>query len=319
MGMMVFSNIALPITLGVIGMIILLILITSYICYSMIFKREKKKSNEQYPLPDGKEYLAYKDELISMMKYVDDLPYKEASITSFDGLKLYGRYYECDPNAPIEILFHGYKGDSRRDLSGGVIRCFKVNHNVLLVDHRASGKSEGKVISFGVNESQDCLKWIDYILQNINKDAKIILSGVSMGAATVLIASSFELPKNVIGVLADCGYSSTEAIIKKVIKEMKLPPNLLIPFVKLGALLFGHFKVDKYCPIESVKNAKVPIIYYHGDTDLFVPYEMSIENFNATKSISKMVTIENAGHGLCFLIDKEKYVKELIEFFDKIQ
>ena len=319
MGMTIFSNTALPITLGVIGMIILLILITSYICYSMIFKREKKKSNEQYPLPDGKEYLTYKDELISIMKYVDDLPYKEASITSFDGLKLYGRYYECDSNAPIEILFHGYKGDSRRDLSGGVIRCFNVNHNVLLVDHRASGRSEGKVTTFGVNESQDCLKWIDYILQNINKDARIILSGVSMGAATVLIAASLNLPKNVIGVLADCGYTSTKAIIKKVIKEMHLSADLLFPFVKLGALLFGHFKVDTYCPIESVKNAKVPILYYHGDNDLFVPYEMSVENFKATKSMSKMVTIKNAGHGLCFLIDKEKYIKELNDFFDKLK
>ena len=140
-----------------------------------------------------------------------------------------------------------------------------------------------------------------------------------MGASTVLMASTYELPENVVGVLADCGYTSAREIIKKVIREMKLPADLLYPFVKLGARIFGHFDLDEHSPIEAMKKCKLPVILLHGDADDFVPYSMSLENFEACTSEKKrMVTIAGAGHGLAFPADKEKYLTALHEFFDPI-
>ena len=244
------------------------------------------------------------------------MEHTDVSVLSFDGLKLCGKYYEQKKGAPIEILFHGYKGTGERDMCGGVYRCFELGRNALIVDQRASGSSEGRVITFGAKESRDCLTWIDFVINNIDKDAKIIITGISMGAATVMMAASMGLPPNVIGVLADCGYTSTKAIIKKVTKDMKLPQNLLYPFVKLGAKLFGGFDPDANSPIISMSKCPLPIIFFHGDADDYVPCYMSEENYNACASEHKRLVITpDAGHGLCFPVDMKAYFAELNDFF----
>ena len=233
---------------------------------------------------------------------------------SFDGLTLHGKYYECKKGAPIELMMHGYRGTAERDLCGGIQRCFSLGRNCLIIDQRACGKSDGHVITFGVKEHRDCLDWVDLIIKNIDKDARIILCGISMGASTVLMASAKELPKNVVGVLADCGFTSAKEIIQKVIRQMGLPAKLLYPFVRLGALVFGGFNLEETPAVEAVKNAKVPVILYHGTTDDFVPCEMSVKNFEACKAAKQLVTVENAGHGLCYLVEPQKYLKTLAEF-----
>ncbi len=234
---------------------------------------------------------------------------------SFDGLKLYGKFYEYAPGAPMEIMFHGYRGCAEKDLSGGVQRCFTLKRSALIVEQRASSISEGNVITFGVNEHKDCLAWTDFAVKHFGDDCKIILTGISMGAATVLMAAGKPLPKNVIGVLADCGYTSPKEIIKIVIKQMGLPENLAYFFVKLGAKIYGHFDLDENPPIEAVKNATVPIIFYHGDADDFVPHYMSQQNFDACASKKAFITFENAGHGLSYPSNPPKYFETLREFF----
>ena len=143
----------------------------------------------------------------------------------------------------MEIMFHGYRGNAERDLSGGIQRCFALGRSVLLVDQRTSCGSEGNVISFGINEHRDCLSWVDFAVKHFGPDIKIILTGISMGASTVLMAAGKELPKNVVGVLADCGFSSAREIIKKCARDLKIPADLIYPFIKLGAKIFGHFNL----------------------------------------------------------------------------
>ena len=105
------------------------------------------------------------------------------------------------------------------------------------------------VITFGIKEHRDCLSWVDYMVKRW-PDRKIILTGISMGAATVVMAAGEPLPENVIGVLADCGYTSPKEIICEVIRQMKLPPKLSYPFVKLGAKIFGKFDLEEITPVE---------------------------------------------------------------------
>jgi pimeloyl-ACP methyl ester carboxylesterase len=135
----------------------------------------------------------------------------------------------------MELMFHGYRGNAERDLCGGVQRAFSLGHNVLIVDQRGSCHSDGRIISFGVNEHRDCLAWLDLVIREFGPDVQVILTGISMGATTVLLAAGTELPKNVIGVLADCGYTSAHEIIQVVAKLIKLPPKLSYPFVRLAA------------------------------------------------------------------------------------
>ncbi len=310
------------ITIGVLAALLVTTLGVSYICFYQIFYspgKESKKNQEEYPIPEGRMYQLFRDQMIEWMDNSKALPHRDVEITSFDGLVLRGKYYEFSPDAPLEILFHGYKGDSYRDLSGGIARCFDLGHSALVVDHRAAGRSQGHIISFGANESRDCEAWVDFAINNINKDVKIILTGISMGAATVMIASAMDLPKNVVGVLADCGYTSCKEITKKVMRDMKLPANLLYPFARIGGLLFGRFDPNKASPIEAMKSCKLPVIFIHGDHDKFVPYQMSVDNYNACVSeYKRLVTVEGAGHGLCYPVNMKKYKTALESFFEPL-
>jgi len=302
--------------ISVFVVLILLTLLISLICFYMAFyvPSRKSRSNEEYDTPKGAIYDPHREQMISWMKETREMPHKDLTITSFDGLKLYGKYYEYEPGAPIELMFHGYRGSAERDLSGGVQRCFALGRNVLLVDQRTSGRSEGHVITFGINESRDCLAWIDALIDHFGPEVKIILTGISMGAATVMMASGQDLPSNVIGILADCGYSSAQDIIKKTIRDMKLPPDLLYPFVKLGARIYGHFDLEETSPIQAIKKCRLPIIFIHGEADDFVPCEMSRCIFDACPSPKIIHTVPGAGHGLGYLVDLDGYLDTVVNF-----
>ena len=297
------------------------VLLTAYICYYKIFRRPKKKplAEGEIEIPEGEIYEVHREQITEWVLASRAMPHRDVEIKSFDGLTLRGKYFEHFKGAPIEIMMHGYQGNAERDMNGGVFRSRDCGHNALVVDHRASGHSEGKTITFGINESRDCLAWIDFILKEIDPEARIILTGISMGAATVMNVSGMNLPNNIIGILADCGYTSNEDIIKKVIREMRLPAEILYPFARLGAKIFGHFDLDEFSPIEQVKKSKVPTIFFHGDTDDFVPHEMSERNFAACAAEKKLVIIKGAGHGVAFPVDQELYLKEANEFFDRIE
>ncbi len=297
-----------------------LVILTAYICYRLAFyaRRTAPAVPVEFDLPPGEIYEPYHPMMIQWIKEVRALPHKEFSIRSFDGLKLAGRYYEYAPGAPIELMFHGYRGNAERDLCGGVQRCFDLGHSILLVDQRCSSKSEGSAITFGVNECKDCRSWVDFMISYFGEDVQIILCGVSMGAATVMMAAGKPLPKNVIGVLADCGYTSAKDIIRKVIAEMKLPPKLLYPFVKLGAQLFGRFDLEETSPIEAMRTCTLPIVFAHGESDDFVPCEMSRRNYEACTAPKRLITVPGAGHGLAYPADPERYLTELCRCFNEL-
>ena len=301
--------------LSVVAVLGLLSLAVAYVCFFRIFRSPRAQSEDKYALPEGEIYEEYREQMVAWMKNAEKLPHRAVSVRSHDGLCLHGEYYECEKGAPLEILFHGYHGSAFRDLSGGVARCFALGHNALIIDHRGSGKSEGKVTTFGILERRDCLAWVDFAIREWGSDVRIILTGISMGASTVMMAAGEALPGNVIGVLADCGYTSARAIIQKVMRNMKLPARLLYPFARLGARLFGGFDLDETSPVEAMARCKVPVIFFHGDADDFVPHAMSLENYEACTSKKRLVTIGGAGHGLAFPADEQTYLRELRDFF----
>ena len=264
-------------------------------------------------MPPGKVYLQYEDVLIPAMKKVRSMPCKKVEIKSFDNLTLRGRYFETKKGAPVELMLHGYRGNSETDLSVGVLRAQTLGHNVLLVDHRAAGYSDGNTITFGAKESKDCLFWVDFLINKLGKDVKIFMTGISMGAATVMIAAGSEsLPKSVIGVVADCGYTSAEEIIKKVIKQMRLPVKIFYPLVNLSAKLFGNFNIKDASPIKAMKKCTLPIVFFHTETDTFVPAEMSRRNYEACASNKKHLYVSKSGeHGMCFIADKKGYISAI--------
>ena len=295
----------------------ILVLLISYICFRIVFYVPRKNEifSDELPVPDGKIYEPYHDMMRHWIKEARGFDQEHFYIKSFDGLTLHAKYFEYEPGAVTEIMFHGYRGSAERDLSGGIQRCFSLGRNVLLVDQRTSCGSEGSVITFGVNEHKDCLSWINFAVQHFGPDVKLVLTGISMGASTVLMAAGKDLPSNVVGVLADCGFSSAKEIIKKCAGDLHIPANLVYPFIKLGAKLFGHFDLEEYTPLEAMKTCKLPIIFFHGEDDAFVPCDMSRKVYAACQSPKRLVTIPKAGHGLVYVVDNDLYFKSVAEFF----
>lgn len=293
--------------------IAVLVPIISYICYRMAFYAPARKpiGPDEYPIPEGSIYEPYRDQMVAWMKECRAMVREDVSIKSFDGLTLRGYFYEYAPGAPIELMMHGYRGDAERDLCGGVQRCFEMKRSVLLVDQRGCGRSDGHVITFGINEHRDCLDWAKYLMDRFGKDVPVILTGISMGAATVMIAAGQDVPENVVGVIADCGYTSAKEIIQKVIKDLHLPPVLAYPFVKLGAKIFGRFDLELYSPIQSMASCKVPVFFVHGESDDFVPCDMSRACSKACVKENVLLTVPGAGHGLAYLIGKQAYFDAL--------
>ena len=284
-----------------------------YVTYRMAFYNNPKKNKV-----DPYRYIKDNEEprnlfSKSLIDRVLATPCEDIYITSYDGLKLHGRLYMVDENAPFAIQFHGYKSSPMIDFSGGGEMVMKMGVNVIMVDERACGESEGRTVSFGYYESLDVRSWVNYVSDNYGKDRKILLFGVSMGAATVIIAAGQGLPKNVVGVCADCPCSSTKEIVTKVIYDMKLPGRLLYPLVRLGAVIYGKFDPDVAEAKAAVEYTKIPILLIHGEGDDFVPCDMSRDIAKKSKLV-ELHTFPEASHGLSFVYDTERYLKIAEEF-----
>ena len=266
------------------------------------------------PNMDGSVYEAYREEITRMYRQLRDREYEAVTIFSDDGLKLFGRYYHIRDGAPLDICFHGYRSRSLTDFAGGSEMSFEMGHNLLLVDQRAHGRSEGRTISFGIRERWDVLRWVDYAVERFVPESRILLYGVSMGAATVLMASGLDLPANVRGIVADCPYSRPMDIILHVGKSNPLPQWLIRPFVILGAKLFGGFNVREADAAEAVSRTNTPVLIIHGEADSFVPPTMSELSHSTNCSMVQRVTFPGANHALSYLSDTPRYRKIVQEF-----
>ena len=155
-------------------------------------------------------------------------------------------------------------------------------------------------------EKYDVLLWTRWAADRFG-GIPILLGGISMGAATVLMASALGLPENVRGVIADCPYTSAKDIICSVGRDSVVPMELLYPFVRLSAKLFGHADLTQADALSAVKSARVPILLIHGEDDRFVPCDMSRAIAAANPEKIEFHTFPGAGHGLSCLVDMPRY------------
>ena len=189
----------------VLCILVLLVIAASYVCYRLCFFVPKQTEADLFRLPDTEQYAPHREAMTQMVQTVLALPYEDVWIRSDDGLRLHGKYYAGRPGAPVQIMMHGYKSGAERDFCGGAQIAVQGGCHVLLVDQRAHGKSEGRCLTFGIRERYDCRAWVNYAVGRFGEDTKILLYGVSMGAATVLMAGGLNLPRNVVGIVADWG------------------------------------------------------------------------------------------------------------------
>ena len=205
--------------------------VTVYV-YLQCFHSPADRKEDPYTLIEGEQYEALADVILECTRVMDKAPCEDVYITSYDGLQLHARYYHTQDGAPTVIVMHGYKGNALRDGAGGFALSRRLGFNVLVPDQRAHARSQGRVITFGIKERYDCLEWVKYINSRFQDAQPVVLSGLSMGAATVLMTTNLDLPENVVGIMADCPYASPAGIIRKVCTDRGFPEKLVFPFIR---------------------------------------------------------------------------------------
>ena len=259
----------------------------------------------------------YKDLIKKGIEFINSTEHKDVYINSFDGLKLHGCYYEHQGSEKTIIIFHGYRSAAKRDFSCAVEMYLNFGFNVLLVDQRSHGKSEGRLITYGIKERFDVKFWIDYVINTYGEKVQIFLGGLSMGATTVVMSLGCDLPHNVKGVIADSGFSSPWEIIGRVSeKTYKISSKISLPLIDFMAKIIGRFSIYDVDCNEVVKKNKIPILFIHGDGDSFVPCDMTREMYKNNLGDKRLVIVEKADHGCAFLVDQVLVKKELGDFFN---
>lgn len=250
-------------------------------------------------------------------RWLTEMCHEDITIDSFDSLKLVGHLYLRKNALRTVIMFHGFRSSWLRDFAAAAHEMYDSGCNLLLVEQRAHGKSEGKYITYGVFERFDCLEWARYAAARFG-DLPIYLDGVSMGASTVLMASALQLPNSVKGIIADCGYTSPKAIISRVFKQKSpVPAGSIVSAVSAYSKLAAGYDFDDYNTLDAMKVNTHPVFFAHGDADDFVPMEMTIENYNACVAPKRLFIAKGATHGISYLVAHDAYYNELMEFFEQ--
>ena len=281
----------------------------------------------------GLSYLAYKKissqlftnafvkvnrEEIVEQKYLDWISSSnvmQVRITSFDGLKLNAYNVQNHNTNRYIILVHGIWSSKAFNYP----RAYEFDRrgfNTLIIDQRASGDSEGEYYTYGQKESLDLLLWINYLISK-DPNVQIALYGVSMGAATVMMASANDLPPNVKCIIEDCGFSSAEEEFDNFIKtEYKIQfskPVLMMLENQLKKKLGMTF--DDMSPKKALDNNEIPLLIIHGEEDKFVPFEMSKKLYNHNKGYKKYYPVPGVEHTEA--VKDEKYFDVIVNFIQQ--
>ena len=315
---------ALIITAIVIGVLAVLITVVSHIItrtlIAIAIKRKGPKSIEIMRVKLAKTIRAdsFQARINETGARLLEKNIEEVEITSRDGLRLVGHWYPCENAKRVLVAMHGWRSSWNMDF--GMIADFWHNEgcSILFAEQRGQNKSEGEYMTFGYMERYDCLDWVNFVNERTENRYPVYLAGVSLGASTVLMAAGLDLPENVKGVIADCGFSSAYGIWSHVVKV-----NMKLSYGLRGKVIDAYCKKHigatskEISTVEAMRKTKLPILFIHGSDDMFVPLEMSFENYKACSGPKHLLVIPGAVHGQSYDVEQERYEAATKAFWNK--
>lgn len=267
-----------------------------------------------------KELSEFETELKSKRKedraWIESLAPKKYRIVSNDGYMLTGYLLNAEvPTNKYVFCIHGYRMTGITEYDSIIRFYHEMGINVFFIDQRSCGDSEGKYITYGSKESEDCLKWIDFLIKEFGKDIEISLHGISLGSATTMMVLGHPLPANVKFAVCDCGYASVKSQLMHNFAQSKMPPTLSYNLYRLSSRLHLGYDPEETSPVLSVESCEIPVIFAHGEADTFVPFEMVYAVYDACASKDKvLITVPGAEHARAFFVndDLKNAIKEYI-------
>lgn len=243
--------------------------------------------------------------------------YEDREILSFDRLRLHG--YLClqrEPSKKWVILVHGYD-DSGLWFGREALAFYQAGFNLLLPDARGHGKSQGTYVGMGWHDRLDIKKWICWLIKQY-PESEIVLYGVSMGAASVMMAAGEELPPNVKAAVEDCGYTSAWSVLSYQMKsQFHLPAFPFLYCADLVARIRAGYGIKDADALKCVARTRLPVFFIHGTEDRFVPFKMMKELYDACKSQKECLAVKGAAHVEASLAGGDAYWKAVFRFLGR--
>ncbi len=298
------------------GILLMLLAVGEYIFLTACRRKEEYDWKNLDSLKDTP-YEKHTELIAHSLKWLQDHTPQDVYVISEDSLRLHGYWIPAEKPRGTILLAHGYRSTMLVDFGMVLDMYHSLGMNLLLPEQRAHGQSEGKYITFGVKESADMRCWLRYHNEKLSS-CPLVLSGLSMGASTVMYMLDEKLPSNVKAAICDCGYTSPAAIINKIFRDVvHIPGGFFIRIADLFARLFAGFSFYEKDSCKSLRNNKLPILMAHGTADDFVPSRMSQDAFACCTGEKYLILAENAKHGYSFLIAREKYEKTVRKILDE--
>ena len=301
----------LPIAVIVLFLIVILL---SWLAFQAVSKRPKSKdlSNEETLMTS--ELFGYASVLRPALNWFASRKWETVSITAADGVELKGLWLPCKNASGSILLLHDY-GGAPRDMAPVARWAEKRKLSILAVHERAHGESGGVYSSLGLLEADDAVLWAGKLQELSGETQPIVLYGSGMGGAAVLQLADRELPASVVAGVSEGGYPSVKEMIRHVMKfEFRMRVFPMLQFMGLFGQMFWHRSAGKLDARESLKSAKLPLLFAHGSEDRKVPPDMIKEAYEACAGPKKQALCETAGHGACALAQPELYFGELDAF-----
>ena len=244
---------------------------------------------------------------------------EKLKLVAYDGTDLVGLLIKHPDGAKrVAICQHGYTA-SPVSVQPYAKMFYDKGYDVLLPYARAHWESGGKYVGMAWLDRFDTLRWVDRIIELYGRDVSIVMHGVSMGGATVVAASGMNPPPQVKCVIDDCGFASQYDEYSSQIEHIHLPNKLILLPLEMGVRMVQGYSIYDADIARLAANTKLPIMFIHCDRDTFVPYAQCIKLYDACGSDDKeFVTFENAAHAASYVSDKERYVKIVTEFVDRV-
>jgi len=301
----------LLLTLAVL-LLVILVLSIGLFRYACVRRKEKNNENEV-----GASWEPFAKRVEEGKNWLNAHTAETVTLITFDGLKIKSRVVPHENAKGTVIAMHGYRSRSDVDFAPECEFLWGLGYNLLVVMQRSHDESEGKYITFGVKERFDCRQWAEYAEKHFGEESPVFLSGISMGSATVMMASELKLPENIRGIIADCGYTSPWEIASHVLRNsLHLPAFPVMTTANWIARLVAKFSFKEAAALTALQRNKLPILFIHGGKDDFVPTEMSYRNYEACTASKKLVIIEEAAHAQSYMVDTETCQREIREFLE---
>lgn len=248
-------------------------------------------------------------------EFLRTTPAEHPEIRSSDGLVLRASYYPQSSHKHA-IMIHGYCG-SRKDMQSIASMYYSWGYSVLTPDNRAHGESEGKYIGMGWLDKDDIQLWMEWIRERDN-DAKIVLQGCSMGAATVMMSAG-DNPPGLIAAVEDCGYTSVWDIFSDELRSLfHLPAFPVLYMCNIMAKLKAGYSLKEASSIKQLRKTSVPMLFIHGSNDKFVRTSMLNENYEAkAEGPKERLIVEGAAHGESEIVAPDLYYRTIHDFLER--